>query len=83
MAINRDVLLELSGRDAYTMHHLWESMMRDQIKVEVRNYYFEGTNQFDMLVEAALKYIEETGCSVGWAVERKLTDIHRKELGVT
>jgi hypothetical protein len=71
MAISRDDLLELSGRDAYTMHHLWQSMMRDQIK---------ATDQFDLLVEAALKYIEETGCSVEWAVEKKLNDIHRKEL---
>ena len=83
MAISRDVLLDLSGRDAFTMHHLWQSMKTDQIKAEVRNFYFEGTDQFDLLVEAALKYIEETGCSVEWAVEKKLTDIHRKELGVT
>lgn len=71
MSVSRDLLLELSTQTGLvTMHQQWKARVYADAKTEMLNYMFEDTDQFEIRLKQAIKFVEENGCSIQIGVRR-------------
>jgi len=68
MAVSREVLLELSGRDGDTFHDLWRKTVIQEAKECLAEFMFEGTTQYDHVLNGVVQFVEDYGCTPERAV---------------
>ena len=69
--VTRELLLQQAENERNpSILDLWRDELRHELRKELDQHFFTGTDQYENILHRAMIHIEQYGCSVQKAVDR-------------